>query len=59
MENVTPPSPNKMRIIQALGETGFEPATSASRTQRSGQTELLPGKHDFSTSVPELQATIN
>jgi hypothetical protein len=27
-----------------IGETGFEPATSASRTQRSGQTELLPGK---------------
>jgi hypothetical protein len=27
-----------------IGETGFEPATSASRTQRSGQAELLPEK---------------
>ena len=27
-----------------IGETGFEPATSASRTQRSSQAELLSAK---------------
>ena len=52
---------NPLIKITLIGETRFELATSASRTQRSGQTELLPGqpvcKH--STSIAGLQATIN
>ena len=40
---------------QKIGETGFEPATSASRTQRSSQAELLPGSRYFTKAAGEFQ----
>ncbi len=42
-----------------LGETGFEPATSASRTQRSSQAELLSAKRseNYTPKKTKMQAT--
>ena len=46
------------RIGWLIGETRFELATSASRTQRSVQTELLPGhfKADSIIYCAKMQA---
>ena len=42
---------------KAIGERGFEPPTSASRTQHSSQAELLPGQNtDYSRKKGEGQA---
>ncbi len=41
-----------MKRAQQIGETRFELATSASRTQRSGQTELLSVKVHEYTGIP-------
>ena len=37
------------REREMVGVTGFEPATSASRTQRSSQAELHPARQEFRT----------
>ncbi len=39
-------------VVYVVGETGFEPATSASRTQRSSQAELLPASRLGHESIP-------
>ena len=41
-----------------IGETRFELATSASRTQRSGQTELLPGKANRKIAYMDLSCKL-
>jgi hypothetical protein len=46
------------RKVKLIGETRFELATSASRTQRSGQTELLPGKTNHKIAYVDLNCKL-
>ena len=40
-----------------VGERGFEPPTSASRTLRANQAALLPEEPEYHNQVSEAQAT--